>query len=147
MNKKGLSPVIATVLLVSLVLVLASIIFLWARAFIPEKVQKFDSPVEDSCKNVVFEAAYGAGTVTVQNNGNVPIYGIQVGVRTGGSLDYVEVSQASTIVAGGSGHFTLYGSSAEGKELLIVPVLLGKTSNGELRAFACGSDSAKTIQA
>ena len=149
MDKKGLSPVIATVLLISLVLVLATIIFLWARAFIPEKVQKFDSPIEDSCKNVVFEASYGSEAVTVQNNGNVPIYSIQVGVKKGiGSLSYIEVNQAPIIVAGGSGRFELISSSdVDGSELIILPVLLGKTSNGELRAFACSDESAKTIQA
>jgi len=149
MSKKGLSPVIATVLLIALVLVLASIIFLWARAFIPEKVQKFDAPIENACGNVVFAAAYsnlGGGTITVQNNGNVPLYGIQVGVRKFGSLEYIEVNQGPAIVAGGARDYAVSGIAPD-SELMIVPVLLGKTASGELRAFPCGEGSAKIIQA
>ncbi len=145
MNKKGLSPIIATVLLISLVLVLATVIFLWARAFVPEKVQKFDSPIEDSCGRVAFEAAYSGGKVTVQNNGNIPLYSIQVGVRRLGSLDYIEVDQAPIIVAGSSRDYTI--GYVTGSELVIVPVLLGKTTNGELRAFVCSEENAKIIQA
>lgn len=147
MNKKGLSPIIATVLLISLVLVLASIIFLWARAFIPEKIQKFDSPIENACASVAFEAAYSNGRVTVQNNGNVPLYSIQIGVKKFGSLDYIEVDmgQSPFIVAGGTKDYLA--SGLEGSELVIIPVLLGKTSGGEQRAFACGEESAKIIQA
>ena len=39
-EKRGLSPVIATVLLVGIALVLASIVFLWAKNFIGEAVTK-----------------------------------------------------------------------------------------------------------
>ena len=148
MSKKGLSPIIATVLLISLVLVLAVIIFLWARAFIPEKVQKFDSPIENACNSVVFEAAYGSATgLTVQNNGNIALYGVQIGIKRGiGSLEYVDVAQPSVIVAGGQKSFQVSGVTS-GNEIVVVPVLLGKLNSGELRAFACGDASAKTIQA
>ena len=44
-KKRGLSPVIASVLLILLVLVLASIIFLWARGFIGEQIEKFGEPI------------------------------------------------------------------------------------------------------
>jgi len=56
MGKKGVSPIIATVLLISIALVLALIIFLWARSFTSEQLQKFDEPVENACENVHFEA-------------------------------------------------------------------------------------------
>jgi flagellin-like protein len=148
MNKRALSPIIATVLLISLVLVLASIIFLWARAFIPESVQKFDSPIEDACAGVVFEASYYNDVISVQNNGNTPLHGIQVGVKRGlGSLEYLEGSfTGPAIVAGARRDFPVTGINSN-EELVIVPVLLGKISTGELRAYACGDSSARTIQA
>jgi flagellin-like protein len=147
MNKKAISPVIATVLLISLVVVLASIIFLWARAFIPETIQKFGSPIADSCASVVFEASYSNGVVTIQNNGNVPIYSIQVGIKKGFSVEYSEVTPA-TIVTGGTGDYDVSGASIEtDDELIIVPVLLGKTSNGELKGYACSDENAKIIRA
>jgi len=145
MHKKAISPVIATVLLISLVVVLASIIFLWARAFIPETIQKFDSPIADSCASVVFEASYSNGVVTIQNNGNVPIYSIQVGIKKGFSIEYNEVAPA-TIVLGEMERYEVSGISA-GDELIIVPVLLGKTSSGELKGYACSDENAKIIRA
>lgn len=152
MNKKAISPVIATVLLVSLVVILAAIIFLWARAFLPETLQKFEGPIEDACKSVAFDAAYSSnidgGTITVQNNGNVPLHSIQVGIKKGlGSLEYIDASSSiPSVVAGGSVDFRVSGITAE-DELIIVPVLLGKTSAGELKAFVCGDEYGKTIQA
>jgi len=50
-----LSPVIATVLLIALVLVLAAIIFMWARGFISEQIEKFGTPIEDLCDSVDFD--------------------------------------------------------------------------------------------
>ena len=78
-DKKGVSPVVATVLLIALVLILISIIFLWARGFISEQVEKGGKPITQVCENVKFDVQYGAqevdGThVQIVNTGNVPIY-------------------------------------------------------------------------
>ena len=43
-DKRAISPVVATVLLIVLVLILAAIIFLWARGFVGEQVEKFGEP-------------------------------------------------------------------------------------------------------
>lgn len=145
-NKKAVSPIIATVLLIALVLVGASIIFLWARAFIPEVVQKFESPVEDACKDVAFAASYNAGTLTIQNNGNVPIHTIRIGVKKEGSLEYQDVIFGPPVVAGATREFSTSGINS-GDEVLVIPVLLGKTTNGELRAYACGDENAEIINA
>jgi len=82
-RKKGLSPVIATVLLVMLVLFLAAIIFLWARGFISEQIEKFGRPVEDQCKLVDFDVAVVGGTagqhaLEVVNHGNIDIYRLEI---------------------------------------------------------------------
>ena len=146
MNKKGLSPVIASVLLVALVLVLAAIIYLWARAFIPETVEKFGETIENSCPNVAFSATYSTtGGLRVQNNGNVPIYGVQYGVEREGSLNYEDLIQ-TPIATGG---FKVYNPTIEASSkdtIRVIPILLGKSSDGELKAFSCGEDSAEIIQ-
>jgi len=142
MNKKGLSPVIATVLLVALVLVLASIIYLWARAFIPEVIEKFDQPIENSCPKVVFAASYSRNYLTIQNNGNVPIYGVRYAVKKIGTLEYHDLTGAP-IVAGASKSYSV--GIVDGK-IRVIPILLGKTSGGVLKAFAC-EDASITITA
>jgi len=41
-HKKGLSPVIATMLLIAIVVVIGLIIFLWFRGMTEEAITKFD---------------------------------------------------------------------------------------------------------
>ena len=73
-EKKGISPVIATVLLVALAIIFAIIIFIWAKSFIEENVLKNDEVVENSCDDVVFSASTESGiALTVTNQGNVAI--------------------------------------------------------------------------
>ena len=139
MNKKGLSPVIATVLLVALVLVLASIIYLWAGAFIPETIEKNGEIIESSCNNVVFDASYFGGSLRIQNNGNIPIYGVRYGAEEFGSLEYNDL--IGTIASGGTRDWPI-GESAD--KIRVIPILLGEKSDGELAAFAC-EESAKVI--
>ena len=56
-NKRGLSPVIATVLLISIALVLAVIIFLWAKSFVGEAVSKEKyGRIELACADIIFRA-------------------------------------------------------------------------------------------
>lgn len=92
-EKRGISPVIATMLLVSIALVLAVIIFLWARAFLTEKIQKDlgggPELIEHFCKDVNFEVeafSEGAGNtgktyVRMVNRGNVPIHAAEVRMK------------------------------------------------------------------
>lgn len=82
-SKKGLSPIIATVLLIALVMVLASIVFLWARGFVTEHIEKFEQPVENVCSSADFEveiipSGYGSDTLEVVNKGNVNIYHLEI---------------------------------------------------------------------
>lgn len=88
-KKKGLSPVIASVLLILLVLVLASIIFLWARGFIGEQLEKFGQPIEESCRNINFEVVR-LGTdlknskLEVLNKGDIDIRHLEIRMTKGG---------------------------------------------------------------
>ena len=78
--KRGLSPVIATVLLISLALILAVIVFLWARGFIEEKIQKFGEPIERACEDVSFSVDVDSSNneIKLTNMGTVPLYGVEI---------------------------------------------------------------------
>ena len=86
LNKRGLSPVVASVLLVALVLVLASIVFLWARGFIGEQIEKGDKPVAELCDELDFSielilaqgGVSGTYDVEIVNRGNYAIFGFLV---------------------------------------------------------------------
>ena len=86
-NKRGLSPVIASVLMILLVLVLASIIFLWARGFITEQIEKFGKPVEELCSSVSFEVERVGEELEVINRGNVDIRHLDIKLFQGGNSE------------------------------------------------------------
>lgn len=57
MKKKGVSPVIATVLLIGIVIALSLIVFIWMSTFIGETITKFDGEnVELVCDKVEIDA-------------------------------------------------------------------------------------------
>lgn len=140
-DKSGLSPVIATVLLVGLVVVSGLIIFMWFRGLTQEAVVKFDQNIQLVCDDVQFDARYdsGSGELAISNIGNVPIYGFKIKVQDGGGFDTKDITafvpnweglnpgQAESIdVTGlGSGDVTL------------VPVLVGESQKGAQAAFTC----------
>ncbi len=79
MNKSGLSPVIATLLLIILVFVLATIIFMWARGFVAEQIEKKGEPIENICNQIYFDANYiSGGEIEIINSGNIPIHHFEI---------------------------------------------------------------------
>ncbi len=144
-KKKAVSPVIATVLLIMIVIILAIIILLWSRGFIKEKVLKFDKPIENVCSEVKIKTFVNDdNTYGFTNNGNVPIYAVDVKMSSGGSSDTFRADQAkkgqvdvgiSTILDTPQ----IIGTTTEVK---IIPVLLGKNKDGAVKEFTCPENAA-----
>lgn len=137
MKKKGVSPVIATVLLIVIVMVLALIVFMWARGFVEERAQKFGSAVELSCPDVNVEAQIFCDTncsLEAVNRGNVPIHGFEVKEVTSASVIVRET--ASGTIDSGDSTIIEVGSFSSGDELLLIPILLGESDSGKV-AFNC----------
>ena len=92
-GKKALSPVITTILLVMIAIILAIIILMWARGFIKEGVQKFDNPIEDVRRDVVFNAQVaGSKEISVINSGSVPIYKFGVEISGEARISFTRMS-------------------------------------------------------
>ena len=156
MKRKGLSPVIATVLLIAIVLLLAAIIFLWARGLLTERNQKFDEPVENACKDVNFEAeAYldsnSKYMLGIVNKGTVPLYSIELKIRREGAIRDLNVfaleeGKYGTIRSGESKFVDLGndGSIDVGDELEVIPIILGQ-KGGVKTPFPCESDQGQRI--
>ena len=140
MSKKGLSPIIATVLLISIALILALIIFLWAKSFISEKTQKFNQPIEDACAKVSFDAegtlTDGTLDVSVVNRGNVPLYGMQIKKKSEGTIINVGLFPG-TIGNGEDGKVSGTTSDvASGDSVEYVPILVGEAGNSK-KSYVC----------
>lgn len=147
-NKRGLSPVIASVLLILLVLVLASIIFIWARGFIGEQVEKFGEPIEKSCENINFEVAMNDGELEVLNKGDIAIRYLEVRMTKGGES---RVKRFDFSVDGGkfkSEEFSFSMSDDEvviPEKTIIYPALLGRVvGEASNSAYTC-IDSGVTL--
>lgn len=127
-EKRGLSPVIATLLLIALALVLVFLIFIWAKSFIEEELQKFGEPAERSCERIEFAAEVKSdGTVYVSNTGNVPLYGIELKQKDKGSVKSLGKKDFENgLPVGATGKIEIDNIQANG-EAIVVPIILGES--------------------
>tara|TARA_Y100000310_G_scaffold342908_1_gene448196 strand:+ start:9155 stop:9625 length:471 start_codon:yes stop_codon:yes gene_type:complete len=141
LNKKGVSPVIATVLLIGLVMVITLIIFLWFKGLTQEAIIKFDKNVELVCDEVKFKSAYTNGILSISNIGNVPIYGIKVKISESGNYETKGLKDLSEWPNAGlnqgrtfSGDISSNTISAD--SVTLTPILVGSSESGE-RTHTC----------
>ncbi len=142
LQKKGVSPVVATVLLIVMVIVIALIIFLWFKGIGGEVIMKFDKNVELVCGDVQFYSEYNSGQLSVSNTGNVPIFGMKVKVENGGEYQTWDIREISSdwpdkgLNQGGTFSANIGGELGSSGTLVLTPVLLGTSDKGE-RAYMC----------
>lgn len=150
-EKRGLSPVIATVLLISLALILATIIFLWARSFVKEKTQKFGEPIELACGDIEFVAEVDEnGMVSINNIGSVPLYGVEIRKIGEGSAEnigksFFGVGQSVGIPKGSGESSSLdSGTLSINDEVVVVPILLGESDNYK-KPYTCDEEFGEIV--
>jgi len=133
-SKKALSPVITTILLVLLAIILAAIIYLWARGFTKDTLVKFDEPIERACDKISFEIGSSATSLLITNKADVPIYAIKIMTTSDSSSSSAErIDQ--TINPGESKVIAVSGGVNSGDK--IIPILLGESKNKEVLEYEC----------
>ncbi|MDD5699843.1 MAG: hypothetical protein PHH00_01460 [Candidatus Nanoarchaeia archaeon] len=146
-GKKGVSPVIATVLLIGLVVTLGVVVFLWFRSFTQEAVTKFGGEnIELVCGDVQFEAGYSSGgDLAISNIGNVPIYSFNVQINSeGGAYTTKEMNDLVSnwpkvgLRQGGIFSSNVAAQVAGANQLVLIPVLRGTISSGDEKSYTCG---------
>lgn len=148
LKKRGVSPVIATVLLISMVVIIGIIIFLWFRGMVGETVTKFGKNIELACEDVVFDASYSKEigteekTLYISNNGVVPIYDMNVKIEGAGSHETKKLSVISSWteekgIQGGVFSEDISSAVGTSTKLTLTPILLGSTDSGENKEFVC----------
>ena len=137
-KKKGLSPVIATMLLVAIVIVIGLIVFLWFRGITEEAITKFDGTnIKLVCEEVSFDASYSNGAIFIANTGNVPIYKMKVksiGVGEHSTVPLEEGWPEVGLNQGGAFSGAIEGTGVE--KFLLIPVLIGHSEKGDLE-YSC----------
>lgn len=147
-NKQGLSPTITTVLLVILVIIIIAIIFLWFRGMVEEGVTKFGKNIQLVCGDVNFDASYSAGALTVTNNGNIPIYSVNVRIANGANFVTKSIADLSAnwpkngLNQGGIFSDSVNIGNAD--KITVLPILIGKSTTGK-KTFICEGQYGKEI--
>jgi flagellin-like protein len=131
-NKKGLSPVIATVLLIAMVVVIGMIVFLWIRGLSPEVNMKLGKNIALTCDDVKFDASLSGDSVSISNKGNVPIDSMQVQMFDSEG-EYKSKELAVGLEVGDAGDFDLNGNP---DRIILIPILLGETDDGP-KTYTC----------
>jgi len=146
-GKKAISPVIATILLVAMVVVIALIIFLWLRGVVGDYGVKFGKNIELVCEDVELYVSYSEGILYVTNDGNIPVFELNLKIESAGGYERIELNEIPNLDTpwpkeglkqGGvySGYISLYVGTAE--EIILMPVLIGLSDKGSRKTHACG---------
>lgn len=153
-GKKGISPVIATVLLIAMVIVIGLIIFLWAKGFQGEAITKNlgsgeAQNVEIVCREVSFEADYSSPTLFLSNLGNIPIFDIQAKIFGEGEHETISLGSLSGWPETGLSQGATYSRNLDSEfsganTVLLIPALRGTSNSGE-RIHICDDQFGKEI--
>jgi len=134
LNKKAVSPVIATIILIAIVIVIAVVTFVWFRGSIDSTIQKLGGDIDQKCDEALdgLQADYSSGTLSLVNNGNVAIFDIKV--RTlGGSRESYDISEkvdwGEGLTIGKAGSYSI-SFPAGASRIELRPILLGQSEDG-----------------
>lgn len=142
-NKKAVSPVITTILLVMIAVVLASIIIVWASGIFKEGASKFGKPIEQSCADVNLLAAISGSELSIINQGTVPVYKVGLYVESSGSSDIIILNETDF----GQGSAKVVSDPAVSSNVKqIIPVLLGTLKDGTTHETQCSKSYWVTVQ-
>lgn len=153
-GKKGISPVVSTILLVMIVIVLALIILLWSRGFIKEAYTKTiageEKPVEYYCSQLNLQGfVNNDDSFGFKNQGTVPIYSFDLRLSgNDGNTDVKEypANGGGTINPGGMITFEGLLGHSKYKEVKVIPILLAKKKSGtNPEPVPCSSSNALII--
>jgi len=149
-KRRGISPVIATSLLIAMVVVIGLIIFLWFRGFTQEAITKFGGTnIQLVCRDVQFDSGYSGGQISLVNLGNVPIYSFQLKIEKPGSHDTLDIAEISDWPAEGLNQGGVFSdniaSAVSGAdEITVIPVLRGTSKSGA-RTHVCDEQDGEVI--
>lgn len=139
-NKRGISPVIATVLLIVVALILFLLIFMWLRGFQKEVITKQGTAIELMCGEINFDLYYDSSQLQITNFGDIPIHRADIYIVSAEST--LKVEEISSITQGTTATKLISCSSNE--QIKVIPVLLGETKTGSQKEYVC-ENQAQTV--
>lgn len=143
-EKRGISPIIATVLLIALVVAIGAIVFVWLQDFTKDSVEVSGQNPQLVCEDLSFDASYSNGKLSLVNEGNYLLYGLDVRKEKTGGYETERVGLGNVtyngwpeggIESGGSARLEVDLSNYN--SVTLIPVLLGKNQEGESVSAGC----------
>lgn len=152
-TKKGISPVIATTMLIGLVIVLGIIIALWFSNLTQESIVKFERNINQVCQeDVSFDVDLVGDYIEIRNTGVTPIYDFSVVVEGDGIQSTIDISDeefgtgwSENGLEQGSLVSVELASGYQNSRLTFIPKLMGTSSEGTRVEYECGEIAGKTI--
>ena len=141
-RKRGVSPVVATVLLITMAIVLIAIIYIWARAAIGEGITKSSEGITNVCDKVSLDITLDKvnGRANIANTGaSVTVYGVALRDNNGNLFNCINLN----IPPGGVESSLLVSNSCNGAVAgnveSIIPILL----DDNLQEYNCEKNEIK----
>ena len=144
-NKKGLSPIVATSILIVIVILLAIIILIWSRGFIKEAVIKEiagnSKRAEEFCREIGMRGFVNEDdTFGFENTGTIPIFAYRINseLKESGSSKITRVGndQGGSVNPGDTVIISNFQPYKDYDSVKIIPVLLGKVE-GSTQSYDC----------
>jgi len=145
LKKKGISPVVATTLLIAIVVIIGLIIFLWMRNLVGDYGEKFGKNIELVCEEVVLGADYSEGWIYITNDGYVPVFKLNLKIEDSGGYETIELNEIvdvntpwpeTGLMQGGSYSGNI-GLSQNPNQITLMPVLIGVSDKGGKKTYTC----------
>jgi FlaG/FlaF family flagellin (archaellin) len=152
-KKRGLSPVIANLLLIGLVIVIIAIVFVWFKGMVEEGITKFEKNIRLVCDDINFNVEYSGGKLNIQNNGEPPIYTMNVKMIKTGEFETQDIKsiseQPGSWPSKGLKTGEVYSQDVTFSEgvtsISLAPVLVGTSPKGKQRTFTCEGQYEKEV--
>jgi len=125
MERRGISPIVAVILLIVFVALVIIIILIVAFGVGEEGWQKKGKSAEDVCKRMILDAYLDEEILYMENIGDYPTYQILIKKMSG---DYVEKETLDIRLGEGSSYSEELDLSGI-DEVLVIPVALGTIGN------------------
>ena len=143
------SPLAATALLIGVAIVAFVLIFFWFKALSTEQIEKFGSPIQDSCQKLAFEITQTGTAIAIDNKGAVAISGINLVITREGETVTRFLRSKDGVIDAGEEDFvvaTIADLSGLIERLEVVPVILGEGSTtGQEKLHTCAEQRKSLI--
>lgn len=129
MDKKGVTPVVATVLLISIAVALAVIIFVWAIAFNKEVITKNGQNIDSFCDRVDLRATLNGNNIEINNKGSIPVDNVKILDKDGGSEVARDCDESGLLPIGRTVTLSKASCKVAGTPIKVIPVLKGDSKD------------------